>query len=175
MNIYYVLHWSWLGLSLIARSERGLVAVMLGDTPEQLHHEIGSRFSQAQEVNIEFDSELKLAAHAVDNLDTLAPITFDLQGSEFQIRVWQALQDIPPGTTCSYSALARNIGNAKAVRAVASACGANPIAVLIPCHRVLRQDGTLSGYRWGVERKKALLRREQESRVLGAATGATLN
>lgn len=87
-------------------------------------------------------------------------LPLDVQGTVFQQRVWQALQQIPPGSTISYSQLAQRIGSPKAARAVAQACAANPLAVAIPCHRVLRNDGSLSGYRWGIERKRALLLRE---------------
>jgi AraC family transcriptional regulator of adaptative response/methylated-DNA-[protein]-cysteine methyltransferase len=84
----------------------------------------------------------------------------DVRGTVFQERVWQALREIPPGTTVSYAEIAQRIGSPRAVRAVAQACGANPIAVAIPCHRVVRRDGDISGYRWGVERKRELLQRE---------------
>jgi AraC family transcriptional regulator, regulatory protein of adaptative response / methylated-DNA-[protein]-cysteine methyltransferase len=92
-------------------------------------------------------------------------LPLDIRGTAFQQRVWQALRAIPPGTTASYSDIAERIGSPRSVRAVAQACGANPLAVAIPCHRVVRSDGALSGYRWGVERKRALLAREAAQRA----------
>lgn len=153
---------SSLGWSLIAASDAGVCAILLGDSAESLHDAFRVRFPGMTELgpNAEFD---RLADHVVALIEAPAsPVAFpvDARGTTFQRRVWTALRDIPPGRTASYADIAGRIGAPKATRAVAGACGANPVAVAIPCHRVLRSDGALSGYRWGVERKRALLARE---------------
>jgi len=151
-----------LGAILVARSARGVCAIALGDDPEQLARDLQDRFPQARLIGGDDDFE-RLVAQVVGLIE--APqrgldLPLDVRGTAFQQRVWQALQDIAPGRTASYSEIAERIGAPASVRAVAQACGANPIAVAIPCHRVVRRDGALSGYRWGVERKRALLQRE---------------
>lgn len=151
-----------LGAILVAQSEKGLCAISLGDDPEALVHELQDRFPQAELVGGDRKFE-KLVAQVVGFVE--APhmglqLPLDLRGTAFQQRVWQALQKIPPGKTLSYATLAKRLGMPKAVRAVAGACAANTIAVAIPCHRVIRTDGKLSGYRWGVERKQSLLKQE---------------
>ncbi|MDM0057995.1 bifunctional DNA-binding transcriptional regulator/O6-methylguanine-DNA methyltransferase Ada [Variovorax fucosicus] len=151
-----------LGAILVARSERGVCAIALGDDPDALARELQDRFPQARLTGDDpaFD---RLVAQVVGFVEAPArglDLPLDVRGTAFQQRVWQALRAVPSGETVSYSDIAARIGAPNAQRAVAQACGANPIAVVIPCHRVVRNDGALSGYRWGVERKRELLQRE---------------
>jgi AraC family transcriptional regulator of adaptative response/methylated-DNA-[protein]-cysteine methyltransferase len=151
-----------LGAILVARSERGVCAILIGDEPDALARDLQDRFPQATLVGGDADFE-QLVAQVIGLVE--APrlgldLPLDLRGTAFQRRVWEALRQIPAGETTSYAAIAERIGAPKAVRAVAQACAANPVAVAVPCHRVVRRDGGLSGYRWGVERKRALLERE---------------
>lgn len=153
-----------LGSILVARSERGICAILLGDNPEALTRELQDRFPQARLIGGDAVFE-QLVARVVGFVE--APgvgldLPLDIRGTAFQQRVWQALKKIPAGSTASYTDIARLIGSPKSVRAVAQACGANALAVAIPCHRVVRRDGALSGYRWGIERKRALLERETQ-------------
>lgn len=153
-----------LGSILVARSERGICAILLGDNPEALTRELQDRFPQARLIGGDAAFE-QLVARVVGFVE--APgvgldLPLDIRGTAFQQRVWQALKKIPAGSTASYTDIARLIGSPKSVRAVAQACGANALAVAIPCHRVVRRDGALSGYRWGIERKRALLERETQ-------------
>lgn len=153
-----------LGAILVARSQRGLCAIALGDDPEALVRDLQDRFPRARLLGGDGDFE-QLVARVVGFVEAPAlglDLPLDVRGTAFQQRVWQALQAIPPGRTATYSEIARHIGAPAAVRAVAGACAANPLAVAIPCHRVVRQDGGLAGYRWGVARKAALLAREAE-------------
>jgi AraC family transcriptional regulator, regulatory protein of adaptative response / methylated-DNA-[protein]-cysteine methyltransferase len=152
----------WLGAVLVAATETGVCAIFLGDDPDALTRELQDRFPKAQLIGGDRDFEA-LVARVVGLVE--APglgheLPLDIRGTAFQQRVWQALREIPMGTTASYTDIADRIGAPKAVRAVAGACAANPIAVAIPCHRVVRRDGAVSGYRWGVDRKRALLARE---------------
>jgi AraC family transcriptional regulator of adaptative response/methylated-DNA-[protein]-cysteine methyltransferase len=154
-----------LGAILVAASERGICAILLGDDPDILAHDLQDRFPQASLIGGDAGFEAWVAA-VVGLLE--APgiglnLPLDIRGTAFQQRVWQALCDIPPGRTASYAEIARRIGAPQAIRAVAGACAANALAVAIPCHRVVRTDGSLSGYRWGVERKRALLTRESQT------------
>jgi len=151
-----------LGSILVARSDRGVCAILMGDDPDALARDLQQRFSHAALIGADAAFE-KLVARVVGLVE--APrigldLPLDVRGTAFQQRVWQALRAIAPGQTASYGEIARRIGAPKSVRAVAQACGANALAVAIPCHRVVRNDGALSGYRWGVERKRALLDRE---------------
>ncbi|MHC5348022.1 bifunctional DNA-binding transcriptional regulator/O6-methylguanine-DNA methyltransferase Ada [Metapseudomonas furukawaii] len=153
-----------LGHFLVAQSEIGVCALLLGDDPEALLRDLQDKFPQARLIGGDGDFE-RLVAHVVGFIE--APnlgldLPLDVRGTAFQERVWQALREIPPGSTASYAEIAQRIGSPRAVRAVAQACAANSIAVAIPCHRVVRSDGALSGYRWGVERKRRLLDREAE-------------
>jgi AraC family transcriptional regulator, regulatory protein of adaptative response / methylated-DNA-[protein]-cysteine methyltransferase len=153
-----------LGAILVAQSARGVCAISLGDDPQALVRELQDRFPSADLIGGDGAFE-RLVARVVAFVE--APklglgLPLDLRGTAFQQRVWQALQAIPPGQTASYADIARRIGAPKAVRAVAGACAANTLAVAIPCHRVVRSDGALSGYRWGVARKRTLLEREAE-------------
>lgn len=153
-----------LGSILVASSERGICAILLGDDPDVLIHDLQDQFPKARLIGGDADFE-RLVATVVGFVE--APrfglgLPLDLRGTAFQQRVWRALQRIPVGHTASYSEIARRIGAPQAARAVAQACASNRLAVVIPCHRVIRTDGALSGYRWGVQRKQALLRREAE-------------
>jgi len=151
-----------LGAILVAQSQRGICAILLGDDPSALLQDLQDRFPKAQLVGGDAGFE-QLVAQVVGFVEAPAiglSLPLDVRGTAFQQRVWQALRQVPPGTTTTYTALAQQIGAPAAVRAVAGACAANPIAVAIPCHRVVRRDGDLAGYRWGIERKRELLRRE---------------
>jgi AraC family transcriptional regulator, regulatory protein of adaptative response / methylated-DNA-[protein]-cysteine methyltransferase len=151
-----------LGSILVARSERGVCAILLGDDPDSLVRDLQDRFPRATLVGGDERFE-RLVASVVGFVEAPAvglDLPLDVRGTAFQQRVWQALRAIPAGSTVSYSELAEKIGSRGSVRAVAQACAANPLAVAIPCHRVVRRDGSLSGYRWGIERKRALLERE---------------
>jgi len=161
---YFAIGACSLGSILVARSERGLCAIFLGDDPAPLVRDLQGRFLRAKLMQGDGECEQLLAKvtafieQPARGLDL--PLELDLKGTAFQQRVWQALRQIPAGSTASYTDIATRIGIPKAVRAVAQACGANPLAIVVPCHRVVRSDGALSGYRWGVERKRALLERE---------------
>jgi AraC family transcriptional regulator of adaptative response/methylated-DNA-[protein]-cysteine methyltransferase len=151
-----------LGAILVAASEKGVCCVSLGDSPEPLLADLQNRFRNAELVGGDGNFE-KLVSRVVGIVETPTPaidLPLDVRGTAFQQRVWEALRKIPVGSTASYTEIANTIGCPKSVRAVANACGSNPIAVAIPCHRVVRNDGNLSGYRWGVERKRTLLDRE---------------
>ena len=152
-----------LGSILVAASQKGVCAISLGADPRQLVEELQDRFPKAHLVGGDKSFE-RMVAQVVGFVE--APrlgldLPLDLRGTTFQRRVWKALRGIPAGSTASYAEVARRIGAPRSVRAVASACASNPVAVAIPCHRVLRSDGHLSGYRWGVARKRSLLERER--------------
>jgi AraC family transcriptional regulator of adaptative response/methylated-DNA-[protein]-cysteine methyltransferase len=151
-----------LGSILVAATEHGVCAIFLGDDPEALARELQDRFPRAMLIggDAEFERLVSQVVGFVEAPGIGLDLPLDVQGTAFQQRVWQALREIPAGSTVSYAELASRIGSPRAVRAVAGACAANHLAVVIPCHRVVRTDGGLSGYRWGVERKQALLRRE---------------
>jgi len=154
-----------LGSILVAATDKGVCAILLGDKPEALVRELEDRFPKATLIGGDAGFE-QWVAKVVGFVEAPAlglDLPLDVRGTAFQQRVWQALRKIPAGSTVSYSQIARRIGVPKAVRAVAHACATNAIAVAIPCHRVVRNDGSLSGYRWGVERKRALLEREARS------------
>lgn len=163
-----------LGSILVARSQRGICAIWLGDDPDQLVRDLQDRFPHARLSGGDPDFE-QWVAQVVGFVE--APslglnLPLDVRGTAFQQRVWQALRDIAPGATASYADIAHRIGAPAAVRAVAQACGANLLAVAIPCHRIIRRDGDLSGYRWGAERKRELLRREAAAPARAAAEAA---
>jgi len=151
-----------LGSILVAKSAKGVCAILLGDDPDQLARDLQDRFPRANLIGADAEFE-KLVAKIVGFVEAPAmglDLPLDVRGTAFQQRVWQALRKIPVGSTASYADIAQRIGAPTAVRAVAQACAANAIALAIPCHRVVRHDGAVSGYRWGVERKRALLERE---------------
>lgn len=151
-----------LGAILVASSTQGVVAVLIGDDPEQLTRDLQDRFPKAQLIGADARYET-LVARVVGLVEQPAAgldLPLDVRGTAFQERVWRALRRIPPGRTATYSQIARRIGAPKSTRAVAGACAANRLALLIPCHRVVRNDGSLSGYAWGVERKRVLIDRE---------------
>jgi AraC family transcriptional regulator, regulatory protein of adaptative response / methylated-DNA-[protein]-cysteine methyltransferase len=152
-----------LGNVLVAATNKGVCVVQFGDDPQNLVEDLQDRFPKAKLVGGDADFEAMVAA-VIGVIETPAQgcdLPLDVQGTAFQHRVWQALRAIPAGSTASYADIAQQIGQPKAVRAVARACAANPAAVIIPCHRVVRTNGALSGYAWGVERKRALLDREE--------------
>jgi AraC family transcriptional regulator, regulatory protein of adaptative response / methylated-DNA-[protein]-cysteine methyltransferase len=154
-----------LGSILVAATDKGVCAILFGDDPDALVRDLQDRFPKAQLIGGDTDFE-HVVATVVGFAEAPArglDLPLDVRGTAFQQRVWQALREIPAGSTASYTDIARRIGAPNAVRGVAQACASNALAVAIPCHRVVRQDGTLSGYRWGVERKRALLEREAES------------
>ena len=151
-----------LGAILVAATDKGICAILLGRDPDALARELQDRFPKAALIGGEagFEGWVARVVGLVEAPGIGLDLPLDLRGTAFQQRVWRALTEIPPGSTASYAAIAKKIGAPKAARAVAQACAANPVAVAIPCHRVVREDGSLSGYRWGVERKRALLERE---------------
>jgi AraC family transcriptional regulator of adaptative response/methylated-DNA-[protein]-cysteine methyltransferase len=161
-EIRFALGQTSLGAILVASSKKGVASILLGNDPDALLRQLQDRFPKARLIGADKDYEA-LVARVVGFVE--APqigldLPLDVRGTAFQRRVWQALQEIPVGQTVSYAEIAQRIGSPKAVRAVAGACAANNLAVAIPCHRVVRNDGALSGYAWGVERKKVLLDRE---------------
>ncbi len=151
-----------LGSILVAASDRGVCAILLGDDPDRLARDLQERFPRATLIggDAQFEQLVAKVVGFVEAPGLGLDLPLDVRGTAFQQRVWQALLAVPPGETVSYTEIARRIGAPASVRAVAQACAANPLAVAIPCHRVVRTDGGLSGYRWGVERKRTLLRRE---------------
>jgi AraC family transcriptional regulator of adaptative response/methylated-DNA-[protein]-cysteine methyltransferase len=161
-DIRFAVGQSSLGAILVASSDKGVASILIGDDADALVRDLQDRFPRARLIGGDADYEA-LVARVVGLVE--APglgldLPLDVRGTAFQQRVWRALRDIPAGATATYADIARAIGAPKSVRAVAGACAANPIAVAIPCHRVVRTDGDLSGYRWGVDRKRALIARE---------------
>lgn len=153
---------STLGYILVGVGRSGICAILLGSDPAHLLVDLRTRLPEAnlagggrslQRVAVQ-------ARTAVESPGSKLSLPLDPQGTPFQQRVWRALRDVPAGSTATYSDIAARIGAPSAVRAVAHACGANPVAVAIPCHRIVRRDGRLVGYLWGIERKRELLRRE---------------
>jgi AraC family transcriptional regulator, regulatory protein of adaptative response / methylated-DNA-[protein]-cysteine methyltransferase len=151
-----------LGAVLVAATDKGVCAITLGDDPEALVRDLQDRFPRAEFKggDAEFERTIAEVVGLVEAPAQRLDLPLDIRGTAFQQKVWAALQTIPPGKTATYKEIARAIGQPTAVRAVAQACGANPLAIAIPCHRVVRSDGDLSGYRWGVERKRELIARE---------------
>ena len=153
----------FLGAILVAATDRGVCAITLGDEPDMLVRGLQDQFPQAELAGGDpaFEAIVAQVVGCVEAPGTSFGLPLDIRGTAFQERVWQALRAIPAGSTASYATIANAIGSPAAVRAVAGACASNTLAVAIPCHRVVRSDGSLSGYRWGVERKAALLEREK--------------
>jgi AraC family transcriptional regulator, regulatory protein of adaptative response / methylated-DNA-[protein]-cysteine methyltransferase len=166
--ITYTCGTSSLGKILVALSNKGICAILLGDNKTEVVAELSARFSTAdlQERDQEFSELLQQLLGQIEQPSQSFNLPLDIRGTLFQQRVWQSLQEIPAGETRSYSEIALALGTPKAVRAVASACAANALAIVIPCHRVVRSDGNLAGYRWGLERKKRLLQREADKIAL---------
>jgi AraC family transcriptional regulator of adaptative response/methylated-DNA-[protein]-cysteine methyltransferase len=164
-EIRFAIGQSALGAVLVAASDKGVCAILMGDDPEELIRDLEKRFPQANLIGAdrEFEDMVAEVVGFVEAPRIGLDLPLDLQGTAFQQRVWQALREIPAGKTVSYTEIAERIGAPKSVRAVAQACAANKIAVAVPCHRVVRNDGGLSGYRWGVERKRDLLKRESQA------------
>ncbi|WP_039058733.1 bifunctional DNA-binding transcriptional regulator/O6-methylguanine-DNA methyltransferase Ada [Enterobacter sp. Bisph1] len=162
-DISYTLSDCSLGRCLVAESERGICAILLADSDEQLLSELRSTFPRARPAqgSAAFSQRVAQVIARLDHDDAPFTLPLDLRGTAFQLQVWQALREVPAGETVSYQALANRLGKPQAVRAVASACAANKLAIVIPCHRVVRSDGALSGYRWGTARKAQLLQRER--------------
>ena len=162
-EIYFAVGECTLGSILVAQSAKGVCAILLGGAPDPLVRDLQDRFPRATLVggNAAFETVVARVIAFVESPGLGLDLPLDVRGTAFQQRVWQALREIPAGSTASYTEVATRIGEPRAARAVARACAANPLAVAIPCHRVIRTDGVLSGYRWGVERKRRLLTREE--------------
>ena len=163
-QIRFAIGHCFLGRVLVAQSERGICAILFGDNAEALQADLYRRFPRATLTPAD-DAFAQTVDQVIEFIEMPAKglkLPLDIQGTVFQQQVWQALQNIPAGATASYRDIAQKIGSPRAVRAVAGACAANSLAVAVPCHRVVRNDGELSGYRWGTERKRALLDREAE-------------
>ena len=161
-DIFFAIGKASLGSILVAQSNKGVCSILIGEDPEALIRDLQDQFPKANLIGDEAGYQ-ELVAKVVGLIEqpgTSLDLPLDIRGTAFQQRVWNALQQIPPGTTATYTEIAKKIGMPKAVRAVAQACGANALAVAIPCHRVIKNDGSLSGYRWGVDRKRALIERE---------------
>lgn len=166
-RIMFALGQCTFGAILVARSDKGVCAISLGDDADALLRELQDRFPRAELIGGD-DGFEQLVAQVVGLIETPnigIDLPLDVRGTAFQQRVWQALRRIPAGQTASYAQVAQSIGSPRSVRAVAGACAANMLAVAIPCHRVVRSDGALSGYRWGMERKLALLDRERDKEL----------
>ena len=161
-TIRFAIGQSSLGHVLVAQSGKGVCAILMGDDPQELILDLEKRFPKANLIgaNLVLEDTVSKVISFVEAPGNGLDLQLDLRGTAFQMRVWQALCEIPLGRTVSNSELAQTIGMPKSTRAVAMACGANKIAIAAPCHRVVRNDGGLSGYRWGVERKRVLLERE---------------
>ncbi|WP_299998791.1 bifunctional DNA-binding transcriptional regulator/O6-methylguanine-DNA methyltransferase Ada [uncultured Cedecea sp.] len=163
-RIYFALAICSMGDILVAQSEKGICAILLGDDASILLQDLQDKFPHAEFIggDTQFEALVAQVVGFIEAPELGLNLPLDIRGTAFQQRVWQALRDIPVGATVSYSDIAQRIGSPKAVRAVAGACAANMLAVAIPCHRVVRSDGALSGYRWGIERKQALLNKESK-------------
>jgi len=162
MTLFFTLKHCSLDHVLVAQSQTGICAIMLGDTPELLVLDLQNQYPQAELVAADKDQE-RIATEVISLIEDpflKLDLALDIQGTAFQQQVWRALQNIPPGKTATYNEIAQQIDSPGAVRAVANACAANKLAAVIPCHRVIRKNGSVSGYRWGVERKRQLLARE---------------
>lgn len=161
-DIHFAVGECSLGSILVARSAKGVCAIYLGDDPNALAHILEDQFPAANLLagDREFEQLVAQVVGFVESPGLGIDLPLDIRGTAFQQRVWDVLRQIPAGQTLSYAEVAERLGSPRAVRAVAGACAANRLAVVIPCHRVVRSDGSLSGYRWGVERKKMLLERE---------------
>ena len=165
MKLGYTIAKSPLGKVLVAATERGVSAVYLGDEESKLVAELRQEYPRAELAGAtdSFERWVKEVLLRIEGQPPHFELPLDLQATAFQRRVWQELQRIPRGRTRTYSQVARALGRPKAVRAVARACATNPVSVVVPCHRVVRQDGSLAGYRWGLSRKEQLLASERSA------------
>jgi AraC family transcriptional regulator of adaptative response/methylated-DNA-[protein]-cysteine methyltransferase len=165
-NIRFAVGECSLGSVLVAATERGVCAISFGDDPDALVRDLEDRFPKARLVggDSNFDRIVAAVIASAESPRTGLDLPLDVRGTAFQHRVWQALRGVPAGETVTYAELAARLGSPEATRAVARACATNPIALAIPCHRVVRKDGIDSGYRWGIERKRTLLKREAAMR-----------
>lgn len=166
-EIRYAIGDSRVGQLLVAESNKGICAILLGDTSAELKLELQRRFPKAilkESIVKDLEAVLNLLEDPLKHHEFI----LDERGSDFQKRVWKALREIPSGTIVTYTDIANKIGSPKAVRAVGAACGANPISIVTPCHRVIRKSGNLAGYFWGLERKKWLIAFEQAIKVKGS-------
>jgi AraC family transcriptional regulator of adaptative response/methylated-DNA-[protein]-cysteine methyltransferase len=163
MKIGYAISKSSLGRILVGATERGISAVYLGDADATLVEELRGEYPQAEisAAGGSFEQWVKEIVQRVEGNPPRLELPLDLQATAFQRRVWQELQKIPRGSTRTYTQVARALGNPKSVRAVARACATNPVSIVVPCHRVIREDGSLAGYRWGLSRKEQLLAQER--------------
>jgi O-6-methylguanine DNA methyltransferase len=163
-NIVYTFHCSPWGQIVLAQSTQGICALLLGEDTKTLEKNLQRRFPHQELIYSvkQMQPALREVAHFIKYPTTEFQLPLDLQGTIFQKQVWEALLRIPFASTSSYTEIARRIQMPKASRAVAQACGANPVSIIVPCHRVLRKDGSLSGYSWGIERKEKLLDFEKE-------------
>ncbi|HEU5239511.1 MAG TPA: methylated-DNA--[protein]-cysteine S-methyltransferase [Pyrinomonadaceae bacterium] len=164
-SIRFATRKSFLGLILVAASEKGICAILLGDNAKHLVAELRSCFSKASLIagDADFEETLVKVVRAVETPGSKLDLPIDLRGTELQRRVWQALREIPAGATATYKEIAAKIGMSTTAQEVGEACAANALAVVVPCHRVVRTDRSLAGYRWGINRKRALLQKEQEA------------
>lgn len=162
IEIRFAVGESALGSLLVAQSDRGVCAILLGDDPDALARDLQSRFPSASLIGGDADFQQLLAevVRFVENPKVGLDVPLDIRGTAFEQRVWHALREIPAGSTASYSDIANRIGSPSSAKDVGEACAANLLAVAIPCHRVVRKNGGLAGYRWGVHRKRALLEKE---------------
>lgn len=161
-DVFFAIAECSLGSILVAQSKKGVCAISIGDDPKALIQDLQDQLPKANLIGNEpgYEDVVAKVVGLIEQPGIGLDLPLDIRGTAFQQRVWKALQQIPPGSTATYTDIAKKIGMPKAVRAVAQACASNVLAVAIPCHRVIRTDGSLSGYRWGVERKSALLERE---------------
>jgi AraC family transcriptional regulator of adaptative response/methylated-DNA-[protein]-cysteine methyltransferase len=153
----------FLGMVLVARSERGVCAILIGDDPGELERDLRQRFPDDDvcDAYVGLEPLVSEVTRFLAAPRTRLELPLDLRGSQLEQRVWHALREIPPGTTATYSDVAHRLGAPATAKEVGKACAANPLAVAVPCHRVVRKDGRLAGYRWGVRRKRALLELER--------------
>lgn len=163
MHIFYTVADSKLGKLMVAATSKGVCSVSFGDTAEELERELRKEFWAAtfERDDKNLKETVRTILKSLDGEKAILSLPLDLRASAFQMRVWSELRKIPYGETRSYGEIARSLGNSKAVRAVARACATNPVALVNPCHRVIAADGKLSGYRWGIDRKELLLKREK--------------
>ena len=164
-SIQFVTRQSFLGLVLVAASEKGICAILLGENAKRLGAELRSRFPKATLIagDAGFEKMAAKAVRAVETPGSKLDLPLDMRGTEFQRRTWQALREIPTGTTATYKEIAEKVGMSATAQDVGEACAANALAVIVPCHRVVRTDRSLAGYRWGINRKRVLLQKEQEA------------